>query len=163
MKIKSILTGLVIATALSLSGCSTTTSTYSSSSSSTTDADGNTTSTSTETVDGKTVTSYTKPLLFENESDVTFSEIYIKVSDNENYDDNLLDEDEVLEPGKVLKYGSFTFTDEDHLLDMQLVDEDGNVFDYYEYELLNVVDNKKVEFLFESVDDGGIKVTLLYE
>ena len=164
MKFKSILAGMMIVSALTLTGCSgnTTTTTYSSSSTTTTDADGNTTSTSSETVEGKTLTTYTKPLLFENYSESTFKEIYIKASNYESYGDNLLDEDEVLSPNHEIKYGSFSFTDDTHLLDLRLVDVDGNVYDYYEYELNNIIDNKQVEFAFETVE-GGIRVTLLYE
>lgn len=138
MKKRIVLTLVAAVAAISLMGCGiTTTSTYTET---TTDADGNTTTTTTTTTNGETTTETTESaasaeeeevvktvatIVFDNQTDFDFAEMYFSSNADDNWGDNILG-DTPLEVGGVVTFDEgFTYSSNNTVWDIKVVSAEG--------------------------------------
>ncbi len=102
---------------LSMVGCTTTKTVT------VTDENGNTTTT--ETVNGQETTYYEKvPMLIANELGGDIAEVYLRISDTDEWGDNFLPEGELLPDDRTLEGINLTYSEGD-TIDVLLYDENG--------------------------------------
>ena len=164
MKKKIVLTMVAMVVAVSLMGCNvTTTSTYTET---TTDADGNTITTTTTTTNGETTTETTESsaeeetaeaeptvatIAFANETDFDFAELYFALAASDNWGEDILGDDAPLAVGEVITFNEFTYSVDDTVWNMKVVDADGNNVEFNGADML------------ASSDPTNIYITFVYD
>ena len=160
-------TSALLVTAL-FTGCtSTTTTSY-------TDADGNTTTTVTDNISGETTTTessasdteatsaedagyYVADLTFNNACGVDIYELYISVSSNDDWGDEILGDQAPLADGEYISYDQALTYDDDNLSwDLLIVDVDGESVEFDGLDVSYASDPEDISIVIESDDDGII-------
>lgn len=174
-KKRLVVSALVMALVLSITGCTkTTTMTY-------TDADGNSTTTTETTNKGGTtkvtentdadgnVVSHeqdgyvTASIRFENYTGIDLYGIYITADYVDNWGENILkNEDEPLASGEFISWNdAFTYSENDLIWDVRIVDGEGEEIDFTGLDVSNAEDKYNIVFTFEYSEAEGYTASVI--
>ena len=132
-----------------------------------TDANGNTTTTTTTNNNGEVTTETTStaaeeeiaayenvPVEFTNNMGWDIKDLYIKMSSQDEWSDNFLDEDQYIDDGLTASGITVNYTEEEHFMDVRVADSNGDGEEFTELELpAEGADHIEVVFEYDEVND----------
>ena len=129
---------LMIASLGMMTGCSATTTVTKTETTTTTDADGHTVTETKETVNGQETSSVQYeniPIAIENKLGGDIAELYLRMSDSDEWSDNFLGEDYYIDDNTTAEGINVSYTSEANKIDVSVYDADGNNLEFDGVEL----------------------------
>lgn len=151
-------TAIMVASLGIMTGCSATSTVTTTSTTTTTDADGHTVTSTVETVNGEThesVVFENIPMDIQNNLGGDIADMLIKMSDAEEWSDDFIAEEDVIEDGSTASGLTVTYSSDSHNIDVLVRDLSGNELEFDAVELpVNNGENMTLILEYNADDDS---------